>query len=154
MPIREPLLFFIFVVPPLWFAIGGLIARIGGWRELASYYRVNPGAGGVRFPLSSISLRTGLLPAKYRHTVTVALWADGFGLSAPFSAMHPPLLIPWSAIRECREGGFLRRYVEVALQRPDTRIRVYGRARGAVHQKWLSARSAPAPLTRRGSRVS
>jgi hypothetical protein len=149
MPLWGELFLFVLVVPPMWFIVSGLTALLGGWRELASNYAVPWGAGGMRLPFSSISLHTGLLPATYRRCVTVQLRADGFGLSAPFLAVHPPLHIPWSAVRECREGGIIWRYVEVALKRPDTRIRLYGRARSAVHQQWLSVRTAPAPLTRR-----
>lgn len=136
----------------MWFAVSALSSLLGGWRELASRYAA-PDVGGARFLFSSISLHTGLLPTRYASSVTVRLSAEGFGLAVPILFMHPPVLIPWWAIRECREGGIVRRYVEVALNHPDTRIRLYGRAGSAVHEQWLSARSAPATLTARRSPV-
>jgi hypothetical protein len=148
----QDILLFIVVVPAIWLSASVLSSMLGGWRELASRYAA-PKAGEATFVFASISLHAGLLPTRYANCVTVRLSAEGFGLAIPFLFMHPPVLIPWSAVRECREGGFVWRYVEVALSRPDTRIRMYGRAGAAVHQQWLSARSAPAALTSRRSPV-
>jgi hypothetical protein len=137
----------------MWLAVSALSSLLGGWRELASRYAAVPDAGGARFLFSTVSLHAWLLPTRYANCVTVRLSAEGFGLAVPFLFMHPPVLIPWAAIRTCRKGGLLWRYVEVALNRPDTRIRLYGRAGAAVHQQWLSAASDPAALTSRRSPV-
>lgn len=148
----QDILLFIVVVPAIWLSASVLSSMLGGWRELASRYAA-PKAGEATFVFASISLHAWLLPTRYANCVTVRLSAEGLGLAVPVLFMHPPVLIPWAAIPTCRKGGLLWRYAEVALNRPDTRIRLYGRAGAAVHQQWLSAASDPAALTRRRSPV-
>jgi hypothetical protein len=94
-------------------------------------------------PLSSMSLHAGMVPTRYWNCITVQLWAEGFGLSVllPFRFMHPPLLIPWSAIRDCRNAGLVWGGVEVVLDQPDVRIRLYGRVGAAIHDEWVHLRA-------------
>jgi hypothetical protein len=137
-------LLFVAVVPLMCLGVSAGLALMGGWHRLASHYAVADRGGGLVASVASVSLYTGLLPMRYRGCITVQSWADGFGLSVllPLRFMHPPLLIPWSAIRDCRQGGLIWKTVDVILAHPDVRIRLYGRAGAAIHNEWMRVHAA------------
>jgi hypothetical protein len=137
-------LLFVAIVPLMCLGVSAGLALTGGWHQLASHYAVADRGGGLVASVASVSLYRGLLPMRYRGCITVQLWADGFGLSVllPFRFMHPPLLIPWPAIGDCRQGGLIWKTVDVVLDQPNVRIRLYGRVGAAIHDEWVRVNAA------------
>lgn len=94
-----PLGFGVFFVA-LWVGIFQLVARIGGWRELAAAYPPLgiTGAGlGETFRMRSAQLRRGV---NYNNCVTFTAGPSALRLSLPrlFALGHPPIEVPWSEI--------------------------------------------------------
>lgn len=137
------------VFPLLWMAICGLLSTVGGWRELATVYRVDAAAlkGSPARTTSGALRRSWMpLPVNYSHILRVHLFADGFGLGVwrLFGFMHPPLFIPWTAVRDCRKGSMLfMRYVEVTLHGSNVAILVAGWPGHKLQEAWLAAHAAP-----------
>jgi hypothetical protein len=111
-----------------WCLICLAIAHVGGWRKLAKKYRTDRLVDGqlLRF----VSMQIGYFPTmgSYRQVIFVSLSPEGLGLSLflPFRCGHPPLLIPWSAITECkREKQFFWDVTALYLQDPATRLFFY-----------------------------
>jgi hypothetical protein len=77
--------------------------------------------------------------ARYGSSVTVSLAPGGLHLAMPaiFRFRHPPLLIPWIAIKQCEEGSFFGfRYTAVEVRDADPVIRIFGSAGEAVAAEW------------------
>jgi hypothetical protein len=103
---------YISVLFPLLFV--GMICAIqmslsvtGGWYRLGKNYPALKPPSGERF--FGLSGSVGM--THYGHCLRAYCSPDGLYLSVfwPFRLGHPPLFIPWDAIREPRPGGFLRR---------------------------------------------
>lgn len=137
----------------LWFGVVGLLSAVGGWRALARRYAAVPAAreGEVHY-LCTASLGPRLLPVNYRSCLTIEVQDQGLRLSvlAPFRFMHPPLFIPWTAVRDCREAGTVFRHTAVTLDDPEARIRIWGRTGRAVREQWT--RSRPGVASPRSAR--
>jgi len=88
---------FLVIFPVFWCFVVWLISLIGGWRRLAQVYQTSETPGGrglfAHFVLVGI--------ASYRNTVTVRITPAGLHLAVMplFRVGHPPLLIPWHALR-------------------------------------------------------
>jgi hypothetical protein len=140
------------VFPLFCMGIGGLLSVIGGWRELAATYRVEPSAlqASPGRTTSGAFRRSWMpLPVNYSHCLRVHLFADGFGLGVwrIFSFMHPPLFIPWTVVSDCRKGGFLfMRYTEVSLHGSPIKVMVGGWPGHKLYETWTAAH-ATAPRT-------
>ena len=95
---------FLVIFPTFWCFVVWLISLIGGWRRLAQVYRTSETPGGrllfTRFVLVGI--------ASYRNTVTLHITPAGLHLAVMplFRAGHPPLLIPWTALRGGESASF------------------------------------------------
>ncbi|AXQ30476.1 hypothetical protein D0B54_18120 [Solimonas sp. K1W22B-7] len=76
-----------------WCGICMLISRVGGWRALGRFYRLQGRFDGERWYLRSGSM--GL--ANYNGCLTLGADAGGLCLAVLFLFRpgHPPLLIPW-----------------------------------------------------------
>jgi hypothetical protein len=82
-------------------AMQAALAALAGWRALAARYRTRiPRPRGAR---CFVNCNVGFL--KLRARLTVAATPDGLYLAQFFMLrlFHPPLLIPWSAVRARRE---------------------------------------------------
>jgi len=94
-----PLGFGVFFVT-LWMAIFQVVARVGGWRELARAYPplgiTGPGLG-ESFRMRSLQLRRGV---NYNNCVTFTAGPAALRLSLPriFALGHPPIEVPWPDI--------------------------------------------------------
>ena len=136
--------FLAILFPLAWLGMCWLIAAVGGWAILASLYRapedfeLDPAA---RFRFRSIQLRrSALFPARYSNSITIGLTDAGLYLLPLilFRFGHPPLLIPWRDIRECKDGSFLWvHWVDMVL-RERVVIRLYG---GLADDAWGEWRS-------------
>jgi hypothetical protein len=137
------LLFAAFFVT-LWLGVVALIAAVGGWRDLACVYPYT-GAGdatAIRFRGTSIMFGSGPISVgSYRNAVTVTIDAAGFELTTMvlFRFQHPPIAVPWQAVRRYREGStFGRRWVELEIANGQ-RLRVFGRAATALDSALVAA---------------
>ena len=133
------------VFPLMWLGITGLLSVLGGWRELASSYDAGPALRDGR-PIGrwvTGGMQRALFPVSYRNCLNVSLYADGFGLSVPrvFRFMHPPLFIPWTAVRDCEEGGMIWRHARISLHTSGVRILVGGRAGPELLEQWRTSRA-------------
>lgn len=124
-----------------WLLATAIVARIGGWRELAERYEAQDGAEPERrYRFQSVVLRrVSLFPARYRGSVHIGLGAAGIQLAPVFvfRFQHPPLLIPWPAITRCEAGallGFGWHDVEVRDATPT--LRFYGKVGEEIAAEW------------------
>ena len=133
----------------LWLGVVALIAAVGGWRELARDY---PDAGvaagtAVKYRGASIGFGSGPISlGSYRNAVTVTIAATGFELRtmALFRFRHPPIAVPWDAVRQYQEGTtFGQGWVNLEIANGQ-RLRVFGRAATAL----ASALAAAAPSSK------
>jgi len=91
--------------PALWLAASWIISVIGGWSSLATNYRATIPTNGPTWWFQSLHLEP---LTNYNNVVFVTAAAQGLALSVffPFSAWHPPLLIPWQDICAVRRPGW------------------------------------------------
>ena len=89
--------------------VGAVGTSSGGWRIWAAKYPAPalPPDDERRFRFAS--MRTsggGIRSARYGSVVNVGVGRRGISLSiwAPFSFLHPPMLIPWEAVEQCEAG--------------------------------------------------
>lgn len=82
----------------LWCGVSVLIAFVGGWSRLAREFRATDKPAGNAFYLQGGSV--GM--TQYKGCLVIYTSAAGLYLSVllPFRLGHPPLLIPWGAIRD------------------------------------------------------
>ena len=134
------------VFPLFWLGITGLLSIVGGWRDLARSYATDPATfSGIRPTNATGSLRRALLPVNYSNTLLVYVRSDGLGLATwrIFRFKHPPLFIPWTAVRDCQAGSlFFWRYADIRLHGSSVAIMVGGRAGRAILERWTSVRVA------------
>ena len=90
-----------------WSLVIALVSLIGGWHSLAKLYRreettftIGDGGPVEKYRWASLKLGPKFFPTNYGNCTTVSLSDRGIGLSVMplFRSLHPPLLIPWSAI--------------------------------------------------------
>jgi hypothetical protein len=87
----------------VWYGACTLLCWLSGWRQLARHYRtlqVPPGK-----TIASIWTRVGIV--SYRNTLTFQPAPEGLYLKTWFflRIAHPPLLIPWHAVKVADSGG-------------------------------------------------
>ena len=102
------------------------ISVLGGWAELARFYRHHGRFNGRRDRFES--LRMGQV--HYNLCAVLGMNSDGLFLSVmlPFRLWHPPLLIPWRELSlEWKKSSFFKLpYLDVrARQVPACSIRIY-----------------------------
>ncbi|QDU78145.1 hypothetical protein Pan97_52270 [Bremerella volcania] len=81
-----------------------VIAFLGDWGLLAKSFRAREKPDGKYFYFQSC----GIGMAGYRNMLAVGVTDKGLYLAVffLFRPMHPPLLIPWSEIKEVHENKF------------------------------------------------
>ena len=72
-----------------------VFARVSGWSKLAGIYPAGPPPEGQRFARQTVQVG----PVRFRRSTTVVIGPQGLYLAA---LGNPPLLIPWSEVREVR----------------------------------------------------
>jgi len=130
----------------LWSAVLGLIAGLGGWRALAESYPApdTPGYddGAERFSWSSVAFGGGPVSlGNYRSAVTITIGPRGLGLvpNLFFRFRHPPILVPWRAVKVYEEGRTLGlSWVRLEFGNGQ-RMRVHGRAVPGIIQRVAAA---------------
>jgi hypothetical protein len=117
----------------------GLLARFGGWQALGKKYKSSGPGSGRSFRFSSVALGPGRFPATYRACVAIEVGEDGIALRVLplFRIGHPQLLIPWSAVAECKpDWFFFQPCTTLNLADPRTRLRIPGQAGQEVLEFW------------------
>jgi hypothetical protein len=89
----------------MWSFVCWLIALIGGWQRLAHVYPAHGTPVGKRY--GGLYGRMG--HSSYKGVLNVVVAPEGLHLSTMifFRPGHPPLLIPWSALRDGEAWPFL-----------------------------------------------
>lgn len=91
--------------PLFWMAIVSLIARVGGWSELAKRFGSDAPAEGDLFTWCSARLR---MFCNYSNCLRVTVSDAGIHIRTLifFKVGHRPLFIPWQAVQDLK----IRRY--------------------------------------------
>jgi hypothetical protein len=89
----------------IWSLVCWLIAWMGGWRRLVSVYPARGTPVGKRY--GGVYGMMGI--SSYKGVLTVVVAPEGLHLSTMsiFRPGHPPLLIPWAALRNGEAWPFL-----------------------------------------------
>lgn len=103
----------------LWVGIFQVVARMGGWRELAAAYPPLgiTGAGlGETFRMRSLQMRGGM---NYNNCVTLTAGPATLRLSLPwlFQWGHPPIEVPWAEIATEASRSFFMAMVTLRCAR-------------------------------------
>jgi hypothetical protein len=131
-----------------WAGICGLLALLGGWAGLATYYRADGPVEGERFRFVSGSMGIRFLPVSYGSCLFVAVNEAGFRLSIffPFRIMSPPLFIPWKSVASVESTRFLFfPYTVVHLRDQWPRISIRGNAGREIEQAYRRASGSNVP---------
>jgi hypothetical protein len=87
---------FLILSVSMWFAIGAVLSLIGGWWSLVRRFTAS------ERPTTRLKLTSARVGAtNYNNCLYVAYAPEGIYLRVVFlfRFLHPPLLIPWSAVR-------------------------------------------------------
>ena len=92
---NHPVLFLL-LATVLWLAVSLVMAYLGGWQTLATYYRAPGPFHGKQWHFSSASIRL----VTYHNCLTLGANTQGVFISVwlPFRFRHAPLFVPWSEI--------------------------------------------------------
>jgi hypothetical protein len=117
----------------------------GGWHALSVRYRhAKRPAGECLFRLATIHLGLGFFPLGYRESIFASIGSDGITISKYrlFRYWSPPLLIPWSAVSECKRETRTSLWTlfgtatAVYLSEPQTRLLFPGTLGRAIYAFW------------------
>jgi hypothetical protein len=139
-----PVTFFLFFIC-FWAVLSLFFARIGGWNELARFYRYQGQAVDKKRHLQSVGMRGWM---SYRGCLTVGANPAGLYLSFLFlfRAGHPNLFIPWREIKVGRQRFFgLPVLVFKFSQAPDVTLTLHQSLEGFL--KSASGRDLPLDLS-------
>ena len=117
--------------------VGAAMAAAGGWRAWAEHYPASMPTvpEEERYRFASIRTAGGLLgTATYNSCVTVGVGREGVSLAlwAPFRLFHPPLFIPWQAVKSYRIIAQYRGDWTHVTLREGGSLTVSGRAAAAI----------------------
>jgi hypothetical protein len=132
-----------------WLLIGSLLSVIGGWYALARRFRSDDDIDAERFRFRSGGIGWGVFPVNYGNCLFATVGRRGRALSIllPFRFMHPPLVIPWSAVERCEPMRmWLSRYVAVYVTGFRPRRLIFA---GALGRDSCAVDSHPAASVRR-----
>ena len=108
-----------------------MLAILGGWASLATYFRANGPVQGERFRFVSGSMGARFLPVSYGSCLFLTVNETGFRVAILFlfRLLSPPLFIPWKAVASVEPKRFLFfRYTVVHLRDQWPRISIRGTA--------------------------
>jgi hypothetical protein len=101
---QTPLEFLVFFVV-MWVGVSLLLSKISGWSRLAEHYRLVGSFAGPKSYMCSAMFRRFV---GYNNVLIVGFDQTGLYLAVwiPFRIGHPPLLIPWQAVRNGERSWF------------------------------------------------
>jgi hypothetical protein len=101
-----------------------ILSHIGGWKKLAEVYRYDGQFCGRRWRFRSCRMN-GFV--NYNNCLTFGAGAEGLYINIfpIFRFRHPPLLIPWSEIKEEKTKGIIFEYRELTFAGvPSVKMRI------------------------------
>jgi len=103
-PIQIPPVYIALLFPCMWIFVLFIISR-SGWGRLAERYKTDEAFTGTRIGIIS----AGINRANYNNSLILKYNEDGIYLKTMliFRLFHPPLLIPWSEIKEVTDMKLL-----------------------------------------------
>ena len=124
---------FLGLFPVGWCLILALLARVGGWSDLASRHRADsrPTAGETVYFLGGSSSSVS-----YRNTLILTAAPEGVYLRNMFlfRPFHPPLRLPWAGVQALeRRKQWLGPSLVLVYEEGKTRLEVYLPARAWQH---------------------
>jgi hypothetical protein len=139
-----------------WCFVIAMVSVIGGWHRLSKLYpaeetsfRIANQDDGKIFRWASLVMGPRYFPTNYGNCVNVNLSAIGVRLWVMLLVrpMHPPLLIPWTAIESCRLDKELLIFDCAAIQVRGVAspLRIFGRAGRAINHYWSELIVAQSP---------
>jgi len=141
-----------------------IISKVGGWYQLSKLYpaeettyRMADESTNKSFRWASLVMGPPYFPTNYGNCLSVVVSAQGIRVAVGllFRTLHPPLFIPWSAVRNCTLDRtlaiFTRATVEITgVAHP---LQFYGNCAREIDRVWI-ARIAPAQTAARASNVA
>ena len=127
----------------LWLLMSGLVSWLSGWYGLSRRFHNADAVDGERFSFRSAAIGWRWFPISYGNCLFATIGSKGLALSIlfPFRFLHPPLLIPWSAIDRCEEVKFwFRRPVAVSVAGFNRRLLFGGSLGRRIFEEWSQAR--------------
>lgn len=99
----------------MWVAVCFMLARLGGWAELANHHGKTTVYEGNKFRFCSGSFRW----VAYNNCLNFTVGSSGLGISVMFlfKPGHPTLSIPWSDISISQEKVFFKDVVRLKFTR-------------------------------------
>lgn len=119
-----PFVLFLMFFTAVWLFVCFILSRVGGWEKLAKVYRYDGTFSGERWRFRSCKINEY---ANYNNCLTFGVNPKGLYMKVLplFSFHHPPLLIPWTDIREEKVEGMIFTYLELTFTGvPEVRIRI------------------------------
>ena len=137
---EHPELFFLIFVGG-WILVSHLVARIGGWTVLSTFYRLSSPFDGERWRFQSGEMRWKV---GYNSCLTLGVNASGVYLSVffLFRLGHPPLFIPWADISVKEKKGLVFTYAEFRFRQAPT---IPLRVRERLGRRMVTAAGIPWP---------
>jgi hypothetical protein len=131
-----------FLVPLAWLLICPVIAALGGWLSLAQAFPGARRSDGTAYAWQSVQL--GLF-GNYNNCIDVTVGPAGIHLLPIllFRSGHPPILIPWSAVRACTATRrFLRKATRIELAVNTSSLTLLGDGGAEVLRQWTARGTA------------
>ncbi|MEN6331728.1 MAG: hypothetical protein ABFD57_07065 [Smithella sp.] len=109
-----PVVMFAMSFIPIWLFVCLILSRVGGWKKLAQVYRYDGQFSGNRWRFRSCRMNRFV---NYNNCLTFGAGAEGLYINIfpVFRFHHPPLLIPWSDIKEEKTKGIIFEYRELSF---------------------------------------
>lgn len=104
----------------LWSLVLLILSSLGGWGELALWYRAERlPQGSARKSGVSLAMGRGWLKVSYRSGVQLGVTPEGIGLKPilVLGLFHPPLFLPFAEMETRFEKKFLGRYYRITPTR-------------------------------------
>ena len=127
----------------MWLAITGGISLISGWHLLADRFKSSVPIEGETFRFRSAAMGWRFFPANYGGCLFSTVGPQGFSLSLlfMFRFLHPPVVIPWSAVERCEmvRSWFVQN-VSVRINGFDRRLLIGGSLGRTIFENWQQSR--------------
>lgn len=119
-----PVAIFLVFFAAIWIFVSFILSRVGGWEKLAQVYRYDGEFKGERWRFRSCRMN-GFV--NYNNCLTFGANPEGLYINIlpMFLFRHPPLLIPWSEIKEEKTKGIIFEYRELSFAGvPNVKMRI------------------------------
>lgn len=130
-----------------WSLVIALMSLLGGWHYLAKAYpaeettfRIAGDRTGKRFRWTSLVMGPRYFPTNYGNCVNVVVSDLGIRIAVTplFRSLHPPILVPWSAIESCNLGRQMLLFTcaTINVSRVNNALKFYGKCAEEIDRVW------------------